>query len=75
MFKFILKKIVFIIPTFLGITILAFALIRMVPGDPVMLLLGERGTSPELYKEMQEALGLHHSIPKQYLLFVQGIFW
>lgn len=61
-----------VIPTFIGITILAFSLIRLVPGDPVLLLLGERGGSPELYAKMQKNFGLDQPLYKQYYLFVKN---
>ncbi len=32
-----------VIPTFIGVTLLTFALIRLIPGDPVELMAGERG--------------------------------
>ena len=44
----------------------------MVPGDPVMLLLGERGVSPKVYKEMQKSLGLDLPLYKQYFKFLGG---
>lgn len=70
--RFILKKLAIVIPTFLGITILAFGLIRLVPGDPVLLLLGERGGSPEVYTQMQQSLGLDKPILTQYWYFIKN---
>ena len=43
MLRFILTRVSLIIPTFIGITLLAFFLIRLVPGDPIETLAGERG--------------------------------
>lgn len=54
------------IPTLIGVTLLAFALIRLAPGDPVMLMLGERGASPEVYQKMQASLGLDRPLIWQY---------
>ncbi len=68
---FILKKIRDMIITILIVSILSFLLIRMVPGDPVMLLLGERGSDPQLYQEMKQKLGLHLPIHIQYLNFIK----
>ncbi len=62
------------LPTLFGISFLSFVLIRLIPGDPVMLLLGERGADPETYKHMQEALGLHLPWYEQYFTFLKGIF-
>jgi dipeptide transport system permease protein len=70
MLQFFFKRLLVLIPTFLGITIVSFGLIRLVPGDPVQLLLGERGASPEVYEEMRKHLGLDQSIVSQYLHFL-----
>lgn len=74
MLKFLLKKLTIIIPSILGITIISFGLIRMVPGDPVLLLLGERGSTPEQYADMQQKLGLDKPILTQYTTFVTQAF-
>ena len=47
MFSFLLKRFALVIPTFLGITLLVFSLIRLLPGDPVEALSGERGMTDE----------------------------
>ncbi len=66
----LLKRLLVIVPTLLGVSILAFGLIRLVPGDPVLLLIGERGASPEVYAEMRANLGLDQSLLNQYMQFV-----
>lgn len=65
-------KIIDILPTLLGVSLLAFFLIRLVPGDPVMLMLGERGSDPETYQQMQKALGLDRPLLLQYFEFIKG---
>ncbi len=55
--------------TLLGISLLVFFLIRLIPGDPVMLLLGERGADPQVYQEMRQDLGLDKSVVEQYWIF------
>lgn len=70
MLKFVLKKILMLAPTFIGVSILAFSLIRLVPGDPVLVLLGERGGSPEQQQELRKKLGLDKSLMTQYFLFI-----
>jgi len=46
----------------------------MIPGDPVMLMLGERGANPEVYLEMKQKLGLDDPIIIQYFNFVLKAF-
>ena len=70
MFRLLSKRIITILPTLFGVSVLAFALIRLVPGDPVLLLLGERGGSPKVYEEMRANLGLDKPIIYQYGNFV-----
>ena len=45
MLQFILRRLGLVIPTFIGITLLTFAFVHMIPGDPVMIMAGERGIS------------------------------
>ena len=70
MLNYIFKRLLSLVPTLFGVTIIAFLLIRLVPGDPVMLLLGERGADPEVYTEMKKNLGLDKPLIVQYKNFV-----
>jgi len=51
MFSFIARRLGLLIPTFFGITLLTFALIRMIPGDPVEVMMGERRVDPEMHAQ------------------------
>jgi dipeptide transport system permease protein len=73
MIKLILQKIISLITTLLGVTLITFLLVRMVPGDPVMLLIGERGANPEVYLEMKRKLGMDQPLPKQFLSYIKNI--
>ncbi|TGW04621.1 peptide ABC transporter permease, partial [Mesorhizobium sp. M2D.F.Ca.ET.145.01.1.1] len=57
MLRYILGKLALIIPTFIGITILAFGFVRILPGDPVLVLAGERGLSPERHTALMHQFG------------------
>ncbi len=78
MIKVLKHRVLALIPTLLGVSIIAFSLVRLAPGDPVLLLLGERGASPELYQKMQTKLGLDQPLLVQYSKYigklVQGDF-
>ena len=56
MFSFIARRVGLLIPTFFGITLLTFALIRMIPGDPVEVMMGERRVDPEMHAQAMERL-------------------
>ena len=71
--KFILKKGLDLIPTLLGISLICFVLIRLIPGDPVLNLIGERGADPARYLEMKKALGLDLPIIQQFWIYLKNI--
>jgi len=64
---FLLRRLGVVLPTFVGITVLAFFLIRLAPGDPILVLAGERGVSPERYAELRELYGFDRPLWAQYL--------
>lgn len=74
MFQFILKRFGVLIPTFLGITILTFVFVHLIPGDPVLIMAGERGLSPERHAELMAQLGLDKPLYQQYFDYLIGIF-
>ncbi|WP_413848926.1 ABC transporter permease subunit [Albidovulum sp.] len=70
MIRFILGKLLYLIPTFLGITLIAFGFVRVLPGDPVLLMAGERGLTPERHAELAAQLGFDKPVWMQYLDFL-----
>ncbi|RFC67145.1 MULTISPECIES: ABC transporter permease subunit [Mesorhizobium] len=73
MFRFLLGRLAVLIPTFIGVSIIAFSFIRLLPGDPVMLMSGERVMTPERYAEISHRLGYDRSYIVQYLDYLWGI--
>jgi len=47
MLAFLLRRLGLLLPTFFGVTLLTFALIRLIPGDPVEVMMGERHLDPQ----------------------------
>jgi dipeptide transport system permease protein len=74
MLRFILYRLALIIPTFIGVTIVAFLFIRILPGDPVTVLAGERGVSPERHAEIMARLGFDRPLYEQYWSYLTQIF-
>ena len=72
MVGFLIRRLGVLVPTLMGVTLVAFGLIRLVPGDPVLLMIGERGASPEVYREMRSHLALDQPLPVQYFTFLKG---
>jgi len=73
MLQFILRRLGLVIPTFIGITLLTFAFVHMIPGDPVLIMAGERGISPERHAQLMALLGLDQPLWKQYLHYINGV--
>ncbi|MDQ0996642.1 dipeptide transport system permease protein [Phyllobacterium ifriqiyense] len=73
MFRFIMGRVAVMALTFVGVSIIAFSFIRMLPGDPVALLSGERVMSPERHAAISRDLGFDQPIIIQYFDYLRGI--
>jgi peptide/nickel transport system permease protein len=71
--RLLLRRLVDTIPVLIGVTLVAFALIHLVPGDPVRILLGGHATAANV-AALRRTLGLDRSLPQQYWQFVSGAF-
>ncbi|MGB7205986.1 MAG: ABC transporter permease subunit [Anderseniella sp.] len=67
MLTFLIKRLGLLIPTFIGVTIASFLFIRLLPGDPVLLMAGERGITPERHAELMTQFGFDRPLYAQYL--------
>ncbi len=70
MLAFFLRRAALIVPTFVGVTLLAFALIHLIPGDPVENLSGERGMDPARRERLLREFGLDRPLPQQYVDYI-----
>ena len=73
MLRFILTRIGLVLPTFVGITLLAFSMIRLIPGDPIELLVGEHGITVERHAELRADLGLDKPLLVQYVIYIGDV--
>jgi dipeptide transport system permease protein len=73
MLRFILTRVSLVIPTFLGITLLAFFLIRLVPGDPIETLAGERGIDPARHEQLRKEYGFDRPVLVQYGIYIARV--
>ena len=73
MLKLLLQKLATLIPTLLGVTVVAFALIRLIPGDPIEIMVGERRLDPAAHAALMQQLGLDQPLHVQYLRYVGGL--
>src|SRR6266851_2086503 len=65
--RFVLRRLVQAVPTFFGITLLAFAILRLAPGDPILLLFGSQNLRTEDIAALRAQYGLDQPLPFQYL--------
>jgi dipeptide transport system permease protein len=65
--RFLLRRVTLIIPTFIGVTLLAFMLIHLVPGDPIEIRVGEHGIAPARLAELRHEFGYDQPLWKQFL--------
>src|SRR2546421_6725416 len=70
MLTYLLRRVALIIPTFSGVTLLASALIHLIPGDPVENVSGERGMDPARRERLLREFGLDRPLPVQYAEYV-----
>ncbi|MCY1488795.1 Dipeptide transport system permease protein DppB [compost metagenome] len=73
MLAFLARRLGLLIPTFFGVTLLTFALIRLIPGDPVEVMMGERRVDPQMHAEAMHRLGLDKPLYQQYLDYVGNL--
>jgi peptide/nickel transport system permease protein len=72
--RYALRRLFFVVPTLLGMSILIFAMVRLLPGDVVdAMFTGEAGASAAAKQTIRHALGLSDPLPLQYVRFVGGV--
>lgn len=72
MLNYLGKRLLMLIPVMLGVSILAFMLIHFIPGDPAVVILGEKA-SPQALAELRQQLGLNDPLYIQYFKFMNNI--
>lgn len=65
MLGYTLRRLVMTIPTFLIVAVFVFTLMRLVPGDPAVVMVGDLD-DPTVLEEVRRDLGLHHPLPVQF---------
>jgi peptide/nickel transport system permease protein len=67
--RYAIRRSLTIVPVLLGVSVLVFSFIHLIPGDPALTMLGERAT-PEKVAEVRARLGLDRPIWQQYVLYI-----
>ncbi len=71
MLTFLLRRLLAAVPVVFGVTLLAFSMSHLTPGDPVRIMLGERATAEDVTR-LRAQLGLDRPLPVQYLTFLSN---
>ena len=72
MSRFLLQRLLFLIPTLLGVLIVTFLLLYVAPGDPVQAMVGERA-DPETLARLRAELHLDDPLPEQFGHYLSGV--
>jgi peptide/nickel transport system permease protein len=73
MIQYIIRRLLYLIPVLLGVSLIIFLLFNLVSGDPTAVLLGKNATASQM-AELREQLGLNKSLFSQYLDVVKSAF-
>src|SRR5271168_1155574 len=73
MVRFLLRRVTLIVPTFVGVTLLSFLLIHLVPGDPIEVRFGERGIAPARLAMLRHEAGLDRPLWQQFLSYEENV--
>jgi ABC-type dipeptide/oligopeptide/nickel transport system permease component len=68
--KYLISRLVQMIPVLLGVTVLTFSMVHLTPGDPVTIMMGERGATAEDIQRIRDQMGLNDPIVVQFTRFV-----
>ena len=71
MIRYIVRRILFLIPILFGVAVLIFSVIRLAPGDPAEIILGPMATQEEI-AQLRESMGLNKPLYQQFFAFVSG---
>ena len=70
--RYILRRLLQLVPVLLGISLLVFIFLHLIPGDPAVTMLGDRAT-PDAVEKLRERMGLNEPLPLQYLSFLGNL--
>jgi peptide/nickel transport system permease protein len=75
MTRYLVRRLLQAIPTFLGITLITFIVIKVAPGDPVLQMTFDPNIKPETREKLRHGLGLDKPIIVQYIIWLTGNDW
>ena len=73
MLRFVLTRVSLVVPTFIGLTLLTFVLVRLIPGDPIETLAGEHGIDAKRHAELRHEYGFDRPVLVQYAYYMERV--
>lgn len=70
--SYILKRLFYLVPVLLGVTVLVFIISHAIPGDPARMMAGQKA-SREAVENLRRSMGLDRPLPEQYLNYLAGL--
>ncbi|MFG3350056.1 ABC transporter permease [Streptomyces sp. NPDC048018] len=71
--RYVARRLLQMIPVFLGTTLLIFLMVHSLPGDPVLAMFGDKGADPATLAAKRHELGLDKSLPEQYFAYMRDM--
>lgn len=72
MLSYIMRRLLMLIPVLIGMTIITFSIVHLIPGNPAQVILGEAATATAI-KDLEESMGLNEPYPIQYFVYVTDL--
>jgi len=73
MIRYVIRRLLLLIPVMIGATLIVFLIMEMTPGDPITMILGDMATDAEVAR-LTEKFGLDKSLPARFIDFIVGLF-
>ncbi len=75
MTSYVVRRLLDLVFVLFGVSVLVFLMLRLIPGDAVMIMLGANtDITPERVEALRRSLGLHLTWPEQYWSWITGVF-
>jgi ABC-type dipeptide/oligopeptide/nickel transport system permease component len=74
MARYAARRVAAFVPVLVGVSLLVFGILRLIPGDPARILLFGTQPTQQQVEQLRRQLGLTRSLPHQYLVYVENLF-
>ncbi|MFJ9678622.1 ABC transporter permease [Streptomyces sp. NPDC101194] len=72
--RYVARRLLQMIPVFIGTTLLIFLMVHILPGDPIRAMWGDKAADPAQVAELRHKFGLDQSLPMQYINYMKDLF-